>query len=47
MCISVGEVEEIQAVCGSLVESIRERAEEKIRKNDMKKESVKIKKKNF
>ena len=42
---SVGEVESIQDVCGSLVELSRKREEEKIREQERKKESVKINKK--
>ena len=40
MCGSVVEVESIQAISGSLVESSREGIEEKIRENERKKESV-------
>ena len=47
MCRSVGEVESIRVVCGSLVDLSRERetSEEKIREHERKKESVKIEKK--
>ena len=42
---SVGEIESIQAVCRSLVESSREGVEEKIIERERKKEFVLIKKK--
>ena len=44
MCRSVGEVESIPNVCGSLVELSREGVEENIKEHERKKESVKIKK---